>query len=850
LGPYEIAALIGSGGMGEVYRARDTRLDRSVAVKVCDEQFSERFEREAHAISALNHPHICTLYDVGPNYLVMELVEGPTLADRLSGGPMPMAEALPVARQVAEALEAAHEKGVIHRDLKPANVKVTADDNVKVLDFGLAKVPETITRSSSDPSISPTITLAATRAGVILGTAAYMSPEQARGVAVDKRADVWAFGCLLFELLTGKRAFHGESLTDVLAAVVRADPDWNALPASTPSPIRRLLKRCLEKDRKRRLPDIGVARLEIDDALAAPETPAGAPTAKRRPLLAWTTWTVALIVASAAGALWQHWRTPDPEVWSAVMLGGPARAFSPKLSPDGQLLAFLAFVDELPQLGVMKPSGGSWTMLTRDRESGYIATVAWAPDGSRIFFDRYWGQPRGIYSVPPLGGEPRLLLEDAFGPTPLRDGSLIVVKLTDRADNQLFRYRPDADRLDPLPVFIRGRDVAPLVRAFPNGKEIVFYGANGESGRISSPRLYVMNLDSQRAHELAPGVDVDPQNSFSPLAVGPDGTAVFTLGSDEDTRTLLRVPAHDSGKPRVVLSFPAPAAPSTIDAARDGTLYVDQMPWVNVVLRSSPQDGVTEESTLPSVGNGAVSFLADGSILMGTIAGGKSQLSLLQRGSEPRAVVETSEETAPPATAVGRDRIAFIVGSRDTRRMAIATLRDGRIVKRFAGEATDVASMVAAPDGKTIYFASAGNIWAQAVDGGQPRKITEGTDATLDRAGRYLYVKRNRHGTIEIFRMPVQGGEAEKLEVPAGYHLAMPILSPTAVDDRGRVLVSVLSSHSFYYRPAILDPATKSMTVPPLTFDGDASRPGWTNDGKIVAYGARYISSLWRYRRK
>src|ERR1051325_9862814 len=187
--------------MGEVYKARDTRLDRSVALKVSSEQFSERFEREARAISALNHPHICTLHDVGPNYLVMELVEGPTLAERVTAGPLAMAEVLALARQIAEALEAAHEKGIVHRDLKPANVKVTADENVKVLDFGLAKMTETVSQTSIDPSVSPTMTLAATRAGVILGTAAYMSPEQARGVTADKRADVWAFGCLLFELL-------------------------------------------------------------------------------------------------------------------------------------------------------------------------------------------------------------------------------------------------------------------------------------------------------------------------------------------------------------------------------------------------------------------------------------------------------------------------------------------------------------------------------------------------------------------------------------------------------------------------------------------------------------------------
>src|SRR6266571_4072650 len=204
LGPYEILAVIGAGGMGEVYRARDTRLDRVVAVKICAEQFSERFEREARAVAALNHPNICTLHDVGPNYLVMEYIEGPMLA-----GPIPLAEALPIARQIAEALEAAHEKGIMHRDLKPANIKLTADGKVKVLDFGLAKAlaPET---SSTDPAASPTLTISPSRTGMILGTASYMSPEQARGAVADKRADIWAFGVVTYELLTARQLFNGE----------------------------------------------------------------------------------------------------------------------------------------------------------------------------------------------------------------------------------------------------------------------------------------------------------------------------------------------------------------------------------------------------------------------------------------------------------------------------------------------------------------------------------------------------------------------------------------------------------------------------------------------------------------
>src|SRR2546427_7689263 len=270
LGPYEILALIGAGGMGEVYKARDTRLDRTVAVKICAEQFSERFEREARAVAALNHPNICTLHDVGPNYLVMEYIEGPTLA-----GPMPLADALPIARQIAEALEAAHEKGIVHRDLKPANIKLTADGKVKVLDFGLAKAFDSDTRIL-DPANSPTLTISPTSTGMILGTAGYMSPEQARGMPVDKRADIWAYGVVLFEMLSGREMFAGETVSDTLAAVLRADFDWSALPRETPAPIRRLLRRCLERDRKKRLRDIGDALVEIDEA-AAPVEQATAP---------------------------------------------------------------------------------------------------------------------------------------------------------------------------------------------------------------------------------------------------------------------------------------------------------------------------------------------------------------------------------------------------------------------------------------------------------------------------------------------------------------------------------------------------------------------------------------------
>src|ERR1044071_6270804 len=266
LGSYEILTLLGAGGMGEVSRGRDPKLNREVALKVlpntvaADAERLARFKREAQLLASLNHSHIAAIYgfeDSGDIHaLVLELVEGPTLAERITQGAIDIDEAIPIARQIAEALTAAHEQGIVHRDLKPANIKLRPDGSVKVLDFGLAKAIDTSVggvRLQPDLTISPTITSPAmTQLGVILGTAAYMSPEQAKGHAADKRSDVWAFGCVLYELLTAKRAFEGEDVSDTLAAVLRGEPDWNALPASTPSAVRRILKGCLEKDRRAR----------------------------------------------------------------------------------------------------------------------------------------------------------------------------------------------------------------------------------------------------------------------------------------------------------------------------------------------------------------------------------------------------------------------------------------------------------------------------------------------------------------------------------------------------------------------------------------------------------------------
>src|ERR1051326_3370879 len=297
LGPYEVVSALGAGGMGEVYRARDSKLNRDVALKVLPDAFSldaerlARFGREAQVLASLNHPHIAAIYGIedagGIRALVLELVEGPTLAERIEelkakGAGLPLDECLSIARQIADALEAAHEQGIVHRDLKPANIKLRDDGTVKVLDFGLAKAMEPA--SSINPSLtnSPTITTPAmmTGVGTILGTAAYMSPEQAKGRAADKRSDVWAFGAVLYEMLTGRRAFDGEDVSDTLAAVLRAEPDWTALPPDLPVPIRTLLQRCLEKDRRARIADISTARFLMSEPSLAVSRAAAVPASR------------------------------------------------------------------------------------------------------------------------------------------------------------------------------------------------------------------------------------------------------------------------------------------------------------------------------------------------------------------------------------------------------------------------------------------------------------------------------------------------------------------------------------------------------------------------------------------
>ena len=468
LAEYEILSLLGVGGMGEVYRARDTKLRREVAIKVLPEEFSgdkerlARFEREARALASLNHPNIAAIYGFeqaeGLHYLVMELVPGDTLAELLMKGRLSVEEALSMARQMAEAVEAAHEKGIIHRDLKPANVKVTAEGKVIVLDFGLAKAFSVDTPTpAADSSLSPTLTRDATRAGVILGTAAYMSPEQARGRSVDKRSDVFAFGSVVYEMLTGVKVFRGEDISEILAAVIKTEPDWSLLSAGLDPRIRKLLERCFVKDPRERLRDIGDARIEIGEVLASPvsETVADVPE-RRRP----RAHVLTALAATGATALimWLFLGTPARNRAAAPV--GRATISLPEgqsqrrllkapiaISPDGSLLAYAAedaegsglFLRSLDRFETRKLSGtegadmpffspdGQWVgffaagrLKKVSVERGAPLTITKAPDGlgaswaadDTIVFAP--AETAGLFRVSADGGVPELLTEPDF----------------------------------------------------------------------------------------------------------------------------------------------------------------------------------------------------------------------------------------------------------------------------------------------------------------------------------------------------------------------------------------------------------------------------------------------------
>ena len=615
--------------MGEVYRARDSKLNREVAIKILlpevagDADRLARFRREAQVLASLNHPNIAHIHgleegEAGP-FLVMELVEGPTLADRIATGPIAIGEAIPIARQIADALEAAHERGIIHRDLKPANIKVSDDGAVKVLDFGLAKALDPQDASPSSAA-TPTITTPAmTGMGMILGTAAYMSPEQAKGRVVDKRSDVWAFGCVLYEMLTARRAFDGEDVTDTIAAVVRGDPDWSALPADAPPQIRLLLKRCLEKDRRARVSDIGVARFLMNETIAAP-SPAMlvSPRSRRAPALA-------AVVGLAIGAIattmiWRAWPA-EPERGAPVrfvfapppsqpliiqgtdrdvaiapdgsfivyrsgtsgqtqpsfsvrgvneleprLLAGTTNGRFPFISPDGRWVGFQAG-SEIRKVAV---AGGPATRITSI--SGLPRGATWGEDNYIIF-----GSPNGLRRVHADGGEPTVLttidpdnVEQHVLPHLLPGGKWLVFTVFPGTDYL-------AARLEALELETGQRKLL-----LPAGQDAAYVHSGHLVYGMASPReaesRFQASLRAVRFDPVRVEVIGDPVSLIEPVRSGTSPTVNYSVSQRGD---LVFVPGGGG--------FAAPAARTLTWVNRQGKeTAVDAPPRTYAVARLSP----------------------------------------------------------------------------------------------------------------------------------------------------------------------------------------------------------------------------------------------------------------------
>ena len=571
LGHYRVLETLGKGGMGEVYRAHDEVLGREVAIKVLPEEFSAdperlaRFEREAKVLAALNHSNVGAIYglerDDGQHYLVLELIEGETLAQRIKKGPIPVEEAVSLAIQIAEGLEAAHQKGMIHRDLKPANIKITPEEQVKVLDFGLAKPTETVL--SGDLSQSPTLTYAPTGVGVLLGTAAYMSPEQVRGKQVDQRTDIWAFGVVLWEMLTGKKLFQGDTVSDVLASTLTREPDWEGLPRGLPAGVKRVLRHCLVQDPKERLHDIADARIELQEALEKPEpepTAAAESTPMWKRALLWA----AVVLAVAAGWLLRptpeveappvrrfEVRAPDGEQvvhgfrrgvalspdgnalafvagaispsgvhlgagrkillrrfdeWEPRPILGTEGGMQPIFSPDGEWLAFI--VNDPPRLLKVPASGGeAQTLCECDASFG----ASWGPEGTIVFA----AEKGPLQEVSESGGEPRLLTE--------------LLESEGETGHRLPHYLPDGSAVIFTAIYdYRDWDHAQIVAYKPSTGERRLLIQGGSDGQLAGPKHLVL---ARQGKLLAVGFDPVKLQVFGEPTPVLDGVnhSIFTL---------------------------------------------------------------------------------------------------------------------------------------------------------------------------------------------------------------------------------------------------------------------------------------------------------------------------------
>jgi eukaryotic-like serine/threonine-protein kinase len=697
LGVYEISAPIGEGGMGQVYRATDTTLARQVAIKILPDAFAgdaerlARFEREAKTLASLNHPHIAAIYGFEKSApstgsgqavvcaLVMELVEGQDLSQRIAGSAIPIDEALAIARQIAEALEAAHEQGVVHRDLKPANIKLRADETVKVLDFGLAR-PATAGGTGADPLDSPTFTspAALTISGMILGTAAYMAPEQARGKTVDKRADIWAFGLVLYEMLAGRTAFAGDTITDVLAAVLTREPDWTALPATTPASIKRLLVRCVERDPKRRLRDIGDARLEIEEAIRDPK-PGQVPVAAvpRVQRLVWAVAGFALaaiaLVGLVASGVWPRPRTFEarPLRVSIIHTEG-CEVGAPAISPDGRRVAYRARrSDGMPVLWVRDLASGQAQPLAGTEDA---ALPFWSPDSSNLGF--FSGVSLKRVSA---GGGPVRILVDTIGAyggaggTWSSDGTIVF-----------------SGQFDLFRVPVNGGDVSIVTKAptrdwsyywptfLPDGRRFLFTAKLWtRTAEASDQGIYIGSLDNPKIERLLP--------DLSSAVYAPPGYLVLSRHGTLTAQPFDLAAGRVTGSPVAIGGIVAMESQfyfAAISAAADGTLAVRPPPALTL---SSPgmNAAQTELHLVDRAGSGSrvsSARLFSFTMALSPLDSRAAAAAILdpRSGTSDLWLVDLIKDTVVPLTAA-RGFAGYPVWSTDGKRMAYASQPPGGV---------------------------------------------------------------------------------------------------------------------------------------------------------------------------
>ena len=792
LGCYEVLSSIGAGGMGEVYRGRDTKLGRDVALKVLPTAFARdaermaRFEREAKVLALLNHPNITSIYgleDSGSTHaLVMELVAGPTLAERIRSGPLPIDEALRIARQIAEALEYAHEHGIVHRDLKLANVKVTGDDVVKVLDFGLAKAIEG-DASSMDMANSPTISRMATQAGVILGTAAYMSPEQAKGKPVDRRADIWAFGCVLYEMLTGKTAFSGETVTDTLAAVLTKEPDWSQLPAATPVRVRVLLECCLRKDPKQRLRDIGDARISLDETLSgAPEPlPAGASQAaapRWRRGLPWAIAGLLAIVVAALGADAYFHGAPRRDVQPvrlSVEIGADASLFTGAgpaaiLSPDGARLALLAagsdhirriYIRSLDQLRATPLAGtegaiypffspdGRWIGFFADGklkkisvQGGAAVTLCDAPAGR----GGSWGEDGMIAFLPMIAGA--LSEVSAAGGTPHPLTTL------DRQAGEVTQHWPQLLPGDEAVLFTSDthtssyEDADIVVDSITSGERRTlvhggFYGRYLPSGQVvyvHRGTLFAVPFDLKRLRVTGPPAPV-VEGIFTSSG---SGGAQFSFS---DTGTFVYLTGDGDGQSRL----------TSID-------------WLDREGKFTPL-----RETLGDYGS--LSFSPDGKRLALTIYNGdNSDIWVYDRGRDTLTRLTFGDGASSPVWTPDDQRIVYSFREKNGVHDLWWTRADGSAKpQRLTGSKNVQAAGSWRPDGKVLAFAqvessAAPEIMTLPLEGnensgwkpGKPKLFVEGgAMPAFSPNGNWLAYMSRESGAWEVYVQPFPGPDGK-----------------------------------------------------------------------------------------